>query len=80
MHLSDDDKQRIMKELAQGNINPLPETTDSFSEVEDFDPHLYQSFDDFAQRPTRQRQPEDSAQAFFNELKNRGLHDPGLKS
>jgi len=68
-----------MKELAQGNMNSLPETTGSPSEGEDFEPHLYQNFDDFAQRPTHQKQPEDSAQAFFNELKNRGLNDPGLK-
>lgn len=79
MYLSDD-KRQIMRQLAQGNINPLPGMTASASEGEEFDPDHYQNFDDFAQRPAHQRQQQDnSTQAFFNELKNRGFNGPGLK-
>lgn len=54
MFLSDDDKRQIMYELAQGNVSSLREVPPLYPE-EAFDPKDYPTFDDFAQRPSREQ-------------------------
>lgn len=52
--LSDDDKRQIMHELSQGKTNFIWEMPFLYSENEpDFDKD-YPTFDDFAQRPSRE--------------------------
>jgi len=81
MDISDEEKRQIMRNLAQGNSS-LPKANTSASESQqDFDPQDYSNFDDFAQRPTAQVQTQDNiTQAFFDELKGRGLNDPRMES
>jgi hypothetical protein len=81
VYISDEDKRQIMKELAQGNIHLLPEATAFLSgSDQNLDLQDYQNFDDFAQRPAWQGLKQDTVvQAFFSQLKQRGLSNSTLE-
>ncbi|HEY9845772.1 MAG TPA: hypothetical protein V6D03_06195 [Candidatus Caenarcaniphilales bacterium] len=69
MFINDEEKRRIMSELAQGNVEFLEENPAQLSRSEQkFAPQDYQNFDDFAQRSSRAERHQLFSQAFHPNL------------
>ena len=70
--ISEEDKRRILSELARGDVNSINNNPLSIAKDENKFEANYQNFDDFAMRSSK---VHEVTRAFFDKLKKRRLDE-----